>query len=167
MNKSNIILITVISVVFLILTYGAYVISGGGKNPEQIVNYTNGDQNKPHVVVKQATGNLGTMRVADRKSFDFTISNTGTEPLQLYNMTSSCSCTAGQVIANDSESAEYGMHAQSDYITAIKPGGKGVVRVIYRPFIMPLYGKVEREVFVSTNDPKQPKLTFTVTAFVQ
>lgn len=167
MNKSNIILIVVIGFVFLALTYGAYVISGGGKSPTQIINYNTSDNSKPQVKVQKFTGDMGKIKVSEKKIYDFTIQNTGSQPLQLFNMTSSCNCTVGQVIVGNVTSAEYGMHAPSDYITEIKPGGKGLVRVIYRPFVMPAFGTVEREVSVGTNDPQTPKLVFKVTAFVK
>ena len=59
------------------------------------------------------------------------------------------------------------MHAKSDDVIEIAPGKQALVRVIYVPSIMPVYGSVEREVYLNTNDPNSPKLTFKVIANVK
>lgn len=59
------------------------------------------------------------------------------------------------------------MHAQSGYLMDIAPGTEARVRVIYRPFQMPVYGAVEREVYITTNDPQKEKLVFAVKAYVR
>ena len=121
----------------------------------------------PKVVVAQSTADLGTINVVDEKQSDFTVKNEGREPLKLTRMNSSCNCTFGQLIYQGKTSQEYGMHAPSGFLGEIQPGEEGVIRVIYRPAIMPVYGIVERQVFVETNDPTQPKLTFSVKARVE
>lgn len=109
---------------------------------------------------------LGTIKVADQKETEFTIKNIGTKPLQLSNMSSSCHCTFGQFIYQGKTSDEYGMSTVSDVLTPIAPNTEAMVKVIYRPYIMPVYGLVEREVYLSTNDPNNPKLVFQVKAVV-
>ncbi len=49
------------------------------------------------------------------------------------------------------------MHAQSGYVTEVAPGDTATVRVIYKPSLMPVYGLVEREVYITTNDPDRQK----------
>lgn len=121
----------------------------------------------PKAAVSETTQDLGTMKVSEEKQVDFTLRNEGQEPLKLTGMNSSCNCTFGQLIYQGKISQEYGMHAPSGFLGEIKPGEEGVIRVIYRPKIMPVYGVVERQVFVETNDPRNPKLTFNVKVRVE
>ena len=113
------------------------------------------------------TYDFGEIKVSDTKEKEFVLKNTGSKPLQILNINSSCGCTAGKIIYNNSETKEYGMHAQSGYLMDIAPGTEAKVKVIYRPFQMPVYGAVEREVYVTTNDPQREKLIFAVKANVR
>ncbi len=110
---------------------------------------------------------FGQMKDSDTKQKDFILKNTGTKPLQILNVNSSCNCTFGQIIYNGTTSKEFGMHAQSGYVTDIAPGAAATVRVIYRPYIMPVVGPVEREVYVTTNDPQKETLTFVLKANIK
>lgn len=76
-------------------------------------------------------------------------------------------CTVGQVIYQEKASQEFGMHSQSNYVAEIAPGKEATIKVTYRPYLMPVYGYVEREVYMATNDPLNSKLVFKVTATVQ
>jgi len=107
------------------------------------------------------------MKVSDDKSANFKIKNIGQKPLQLSNISSSCNCTFGQVIINGKESDVFGMHNVSDFAGEVFPGKEAIIKVTYRPSIMPVYGVIEREVYVSTNDPENPKLIFKVKANVK
>ena len=107
------------------------------------------------------------MKVSDEKSTDFIVKNTGSKPLSLFNISSSCGCTAGIVTIAGSKSPEGAMHSKSDWIGTLPPGEQAIVMVIYRPSVMPVKGDVSRSVYVETNDPTNPKLTFTVKAFVE
>ena len=59
------------------------------------------------------------------------------------------------------------MHNQDDYVAQIEPQTSAVVKVVYMPFTMPVYGAVSRQVFMNTNDPNKPKLEFTIKANVE
>lgn len=107
------------------------------------------------------------MKVSDQKSAEFIIKNTGKKPLQLSNITTSCGCTVAQVIYRGKETQEFGMHTKSGYVAEIAPQTEAKIRVTYRPYVMPIYGQVEREAYISTNDPNSSKLVFIVAAKVQ
>lgn len=145
----------------LIIALG-YFFFGKNQTSAQIIFYKLSDQERPQVEVKKTFLDLGEMKVSEEKTAVFTIKNVGRKPLQLYGVSSSCGCTAGQVIVDGKESKEYGMHAVSDLVGEIAPQKEGKVKVIYRPYVMPVYGLVEREVYVKTNDPKNPQLTFAI-----
>lgn len=164
-SKALIILIVIFTLAVIIGSY--FLISGNSKSATKIVSYEIKEAERPKAEVKTTGSDMGTMKVSDQKSVDFTIKNTGKRPLQLFNISSSCGCTVAQIIYQGKESEEFGMHSQSDYVDEIVPGKEAKVRVIYRPYVMPVYGVVEREVYVSTNDPENSKLVFKVKASVK
>lgn len=147
--------------------FGAYfLVAGGQKQAVAIVSYALSDKERPKVEVKETFEDLGKMKVSDEKSADFIINNIGKKPLQLFDISSSCNCTFVQVIIGGKESELFGMHNTSEFAGEILPGKSGTIKVIYRPYIMPVYGLVEREAYVTTNDPNKEKLVFKVKANV-
>jgi len=168
MEKKFLFWTIVFSAILIISSY--FLISKISSNQNQKVNivyYKQSDLAKPKVKVKQFEKDIGTIKVSDEKSADFLIKNTGQKPLQLFNISSSCGCTVGKVIIDGKESEEFGMHSRSSYVGEVLPGKEAVVRVIYRPYVMPVYGAVIREVYVSTNDPENEKLVFKIKTFVK
>lgn len=131
------------------------------------VSYSTNDRDRPKATVSSAFSDLGKMKVKDEKSAEFTIENTGTKPLQLLKISSSCNCTFGQVTIDDKKSPELGMHTTTPWVGTVESGKKATLSVIYRPFIMPVSGVITRDVYVQTNDPEKSNLTFTVKAFVE
>jgi len=167
MSKSFIIGIVIFS---LIVIGGSYLLVSGGKQNSSTsapVFYEVKDKEKPKIQVKDFIKDMGTIKVSDQKAEDFMIKNVGNKPLQLSQISSSCGCTVGQIIIDGNTSEEFGMHSQSDYIAEINPGKEAIVRVTYRPYVMPVYGPVDREVYVTTNDPENSKLVFKVKAVVK
>lgn len=133
----------------------------------QVASYQTSDSSRPKVTASAFFSDLGNMTVSEEKTAEFIIKNEGDKPLQLFNISSSCDCTFGQVIINDAKSPEFSMHAKSGWRGEIKSGEQAKLLVIYRPKIMPVKGVVTRDVYVATNDPTSPKLTFTVKAVVE
>lgn len=119
------------------------------------------------VEVLETVSDLGEMKVADVKSKDFVIKNIGTNPLQITSVSSSCNCTFGQIVYKSQTSREYGMHAPGKFVNEIAVGDTAIIRVTYKPYVMPVYGPISRDVYVGTNDPDNPKLTFTVKTIVK
>ncbi|MBI5358884.1 DUF1573 domain-containing protein [Candidatus Amesbacteria bacterium] len=119
------------------------------------------------VETRELVADLGEMKVADVRSKDFIIKNVGANPLQITSVSSSCNCTFGQIIYKNKISKEYGMHAPGKFVNEIAVGDAATVRVTYKPYIMPVYGPISRDVFVGTNDPDNPRLTFTVKTVVK
>lgn len=149
--------IIISALIFVLFTAGISVaLTAGQKAPS-----------KTAVVAAENVFDFGEIKVSDVKEKDFVLKNTGTKPLQILNINSSCNCTAGKIIYNNSETKEYGMHAQSGYLMDILPGTQAIVKLIYRPFQMPVYGAVEREIYVTTNDPQREKIIFSVKAYVK
>lgn len=153
----------------IVFIAGAYVLFAG-TNPQQTspsVIYSPSDKERPIAEVKKISFDMGTIKVSDQKEAVFIVKNAGTRPLQLSNFTTSCGCTAVVIIYQGKTSDEFSMHAKGDYIAQIAPQTEASIKMIYRPYVMPVYGTVVREAYISTNDPNQPKLVFTVKAYVK
>lgn len=147
---------------------GAYfVISSGETTQVPIVSYSEQDKNKPIVEAQETSYDMGTIKVSEAKEKEFTIKNIGTKVLLLSEISSSCGCTSAQIIYKGTVSKAFSMHSQSDYVVQIEPNTSAIVKVVYMPFTMPVYGVVERQVFMNTNDPSKPKLEFKIKANVQ
>ena len=156
-----------IIVIFAVVT-GLVFLFTLGQQPEPIaVSFSAQEVDRPKAETAQTFFDMGEINVSDVKQQDYTLKNAGTKPLQILNVNSSCGCTAGQIIYNGVTSKEYSMHAQSGLVTEIAPGDTAILRLTYRPATMPVYGLVEREVYVTTNDPVHQKLVFSIKAKVK
>lgn len=120
--------------------------------------------------VTDTTYDWGTIGINDGKvGKEFEISNSGTGPLKLSNIETSCMCTTAQLILGDTQSPAFGMHAKSGYIMEVPPGGTAKLKVVFDPlFHGPSgVGPISRQVTVTTNDPSSPVLSFMLSAVVE
>lgn len=137
------------------------------KSAGSVTYYTTQDTEKPKVEINSTFSDLGTMKVKDEKTAQFTIANKGNKSLQLSQISSSCDCTYGQVTIDRVKSPEFSMHSKNPWVGTLDPGKTATLDVIYRPFVMPVKGVVTRDVYMTTNDPEKPSLTFSIKAFVE
>lgn len=155
------------ALVSILIIFGSYYAITKTSAPEVAVqSYSKDDTSRPKVETKKTSFDMGNIKVSEEKSARFTVKNIGTKPLQLTDISTSCGCTVGVIGYKGKTSPEFGMHTAGDFASAIEPGTEATVDVIYRPFVMPVYGPVTRELYVSTNDPENPKLTFQIAANV-
>ena len=165
MNIKSVALLLIVGIV--VVTGLVFLTSTGNNPPAKFLNYALADEARPRANVPVTRNDLGTMKVSQNKQADFTITNKGEKPLQIGYLSSSCGCTVGQIISNGKTSREYGMHDPGQDIVEVAPNDSAVIRVIYRPSVMPVFGLIEREVYVQTNDPEKTRLVLQVTANVQ
>jgi len=163
-SKILIIGLIVFSLAAIVGSY--FMLMGNQKSQPQIASYSVSDKERPKAEAKTTFADLGKMKVSEDKSANFKIKNIGQKPLQLSNVSSSCNCAFAQVVINGKESDIFGMHNISDFAGEVLPEKEVIIKVTYRPSIMPVYGVVEREVYVTTNDPENQKLVFKVKATV-
>lgn len=162
---------TIIAFVFgvsLLLILGLFALSFTDRNQtEAIINtYQKSDSSRPKLSIDQTIADLGPMKVKDEGVKDFVIKNIGDKTLQISGINSSCNCATAKFIVNGVESGEFGMHKPGTQVFEVVPNAEAVIRVIYRPYVMPVYGFVSREVYADTNDPDMPKLVLRVTTNV-
>lgn len=154
-------------ITLLIIIFIAIVATKEGSSKSSTPSYTTADRERPTVKTDSDFQDLGKMKVTDEKTASFTITNIGKKPLTLSNVSSSCDCTFGKISINDTSSPELSMHSRSNWQGVVEPSKEAKVSVIYRPSIMPVKGEIGREVYITTNDPEKPTLTFSVKAFVE
>lgn len=162
--KNNFIIIAIVLVSTLLL--GGVVWAMSGSNQAQVINSANAKAETENVF-----HNWGEIGIRDGDVVaEFPIKNSGTDVLQLYNLTTSCSCTNAQFVSQDGdESPLFGMHSKSKYIYEVQPGEIVTLKAIYDPmFHGPSgVGSITRQVTVQTNDSKNPQLTFNMSAEVK
>ena len=155
-------------VAFFALVIGlAFLFTSGQKSQPATAAFSAQDVDRPKAETTQTFFDMGEIKVSDVKQQDYSLKNVGAKPLQILDVNSSCGCTAGQIIYNGETSKEFSMHSKSGFVTEIAPGDTATVRLTYRPATMPVYGVVEREVYVTTNDPTNQKLIFSIKAKVK
>lgn len=98
----------------------------------------------------------------------FTIKNTGTDTLKIYNIKTSCHCTKAYATINGIDSPRFGMSDLSSWAGEVPAGKEAKLTVVFDPAYHGLQGMgaVNRFVSVETNDKANPKLTFTLTGAV-
>ncbi len=165
MDKKTIIFVVLGS--FIIVIFAYFIFSSSNTVSNAPASYSTQDELRPRVKVESVLYDFGSMKVSDKKSYDFPVKNVGKKPLQLSNITTSCDCTFAKVIYDGKESPEFNMHSKSNYMAVIEPDKKAIIRVTYKPYVMPVYGFVEREAHMKTNDPEMQDLAFKVTANVK
>lgn len=165
-DKAIFMVIGGLTIVALVLIF-AFAARGENKPARAVTTYTSADSEKPKVEVSNMSADLGLMSVKDEKSAQFTIKNTGTKPLQLSGVNTSCDCTFATVTIQGTTSQEFSMHAKTDWVGSVEPGENATLTVLYRPSVMPVKGAVSRATFVETNDPEKLLLRFDVAAVVK
>ncbi len=98
----------------------------------------------------------------------FSIRNTGSDPLQLTNIRTSCHCTTASVTIYGNESPSFGMSGTSQWVGEVKPGQEATLNVVFDPLFHGPQGTgpVNRYISVETNDKSNSKLTFSLTGVV-
>lgn len=109
---------------------------------------------QPRIIVEPTFYDFGNLIFGVIAEAKFKIKNTGPGVLQITRITTSCSCTsasAGQTKLNPGEETELLVRYDTG---AMGPGSHGK-------------GQQDRIIYIKTNDPKQPQVELTTTAFVQ
>lgn len=154
------------TIIFAALILAGAIVFAATQTTKQPQTYGVSDEFRPQVEVDKVVSDLGQMLVSDIKTADFNIKNIGARPLVISNITTSCGCTFAQVEIDGQKSPRFSMHTTAVWTGEIAPGQGAKITAIYEPAIMPVKGKVERMVYIKTNDPARQNLTMTVTAVV-
>jgi len=92
----------------------------------------------------------------------FTFENRGESELKVWGLSSSCDCTSGHVIIGGVQGPHLGMHTDSPWEGKVSPGMSGTLVAMYDATQMPDLYVGSRLLYLQTNDPAQPMVTFTI-----
>lgn len=162
--NSNTKLIVISLVASLVIIGGAVAILGQEKSVKRE------EQGTASLSLDKTTADLGSMKTQDERSAVFTLTNTAQTTLRIWNVKTSCDCTFAKVKIEEKTSGEFSMHAGgalANWMGEVPPGGRAELIVIYRPYIMPVVGRVTRQVTFDTNDPQNSRAQVEIGANVE
>ncbi|OGC92885.1 hypothetical protein A3D85_00950 [Candidatus Amesbacteria bacterium RIFCSPHIGHO2_02_FULL_47_9] len=98
----------------------------------------------------------------------FEIKNSGSKPLKLANVKTSCMCTTAKLIVKSGNSPIFRMHQVSDWQGTLEPGETAQLEVNFDPtFHGPSgTGPIERIISVETSDPAKSNIEFNLKGVV-
>lgn len=126
-------------------------------------------QNAKAYVVDTTSSDFGTVPMSKGNiTKAFSIKNTGTDTLKLFNVKTSCHCTKAFITVDGADSPSFGMDSLSAWTGEVLAGKEAKLTVVFDPaFHGPQgVGPINRFVSVETNDKSNAKLTFTLTGNV-
>lgn len=153
----------VVILILLFVVFFAYTIKSGrgSKTDNDSTTYTSDEALAPRAVLSKKYFNAGQLKnKTDLVTHSFNLSNQGQSNLVISKLTTSCHCTTAQLIYDGRSSQKWGMASGSDWQVSIKPGDTAVINIEYDPKKMISDGLIQRAIYIITNDPKQPELTY-------
>lgn len=157
---SGIILVTII-------IFGGIIFAAIKSQGSPIAQYKITDAERPKLEILETNFDFGPMGLAEIKMREIKMSNKGNKPLIITNLITSCDCTFAQLIVDGRESPRFSMRRDTKWRGEIAPAGEAMLRVVYEPRIMPVQGKVKREIVFKTNDPEKSLVNIRFTADVR
>ncbi len=159
------IIIGIILITILILGGGMFLLTKSSSAPSQGVTLS---QNAKVEAIEK-TFDWGVIKYSgDKATKTFIIKNTGSDPLKLYNVKTSCACTNASLTIDGKVSPSFGMHTQSSWTGEVAAGKEAILTVIFdQAFHGPTgIGPMERLISMQTNDLSSPTLEFKLTGNV-
>jgi len=159
-------------VIALIVIIGgvAWGLLGAGKTDPSSVSSSGGASK---IVLEPSQWDAGEISMANGKySRTVTVKNSGDAPLKIMGVQTSCMCTSASLTVNSEKSPAFGMpgHGRAPLWDGmeIAPGAEGQLEIIFDPLAHgpDATGKVVREVYLRTNDPKNKEAVVKFTANV-
>jgi hypothetical protein len=101
-------------------------------------------------------------------TYTFEFKNTGTAPLELANVKTSCACTEARVTINGTKSPFFGMHTRSTWTGSLAPQETAEVYVVFDPLFHGPggTGAAYRLVSIDTNSKETPRIELKLTGVV-
>lgn len=152
-------------VVTVLLLVGGVVWVSSDKAPQRQ------EQGSATMTIDKKEEDFGNMKADEERTATFTITNTSPKYLRIWGVASSCDCTFASVVIGDKTTGEFNMsmHMGKDlknWIGEVPPNEKALLKVTYRPKVMPVTGPVTRQVTFSTNDPNNQNVEVGIKANV-
>ena len=149
----------------LVLIVGAVFVFSNDKSPKRETLGT------AAMSIDKKLEDFGSMKSTQERTATFTITNTSDSILRIWNIATSCDCTFANVVINGVVTGEFNMTMHTigslkNWVGEIPAKQTALLKVIYRPKVMPVTGVVTRQVNFSTNDPKNPEVEVSIKANV-
>lgn len=162
-GELKVIVVSILASVLIIV--GAVAVLGQDKSPQREKLGT------ASMTIDKNLVDLGDMKKDDEKNAVFTITNTSSSILRIWKVATSCDCTFATLTMNGQTTPEFNMAGMmraelTNWIGELPAGQKAKLTVIYRPKIMPVSGKITRQINFETNDPKNSNVQVSIAANV-
>jgi len=149
----------------LAIIIGAVFLFGNDKSPKRE------SLGQASMTIDKTFEDFGSMKSDEERTATFTVSNTSNSSLRIWNVATSCDCTFASLVIDGVETGEFNMTMHTsgnlkNWIGEVAAGKQAILKVTYRPKVMPVTGVVTRQVTFSTNDPKNETVEISVKANV-
>lgn len=150
----------------VVILVGAILFVGSDKTPKRE------ELGSASMTIDKKFEDFGTMKSDEEKTATFTIANTSTSSvLRIWGVSTSCDCTFAGVTIGGQTTGEFNMPMHmaaslKNWMGEVPPGERALLKVTYRPKVMPVTGVVTRQTKFSTNDPKNPEVEVSIKANV-
>lgn len=163
MNEKKYIFV-IVALTLVILIGGVVLVNKNASTPQ-----ISAERNAKAETIEPTSFDWGTIGInGGNVTKTFTIKNSGTQRLKLFNVKTSCHCTVANLTIDGATSENFGMSTVSNWTGEVQPGNVATLTVIFNPaFHGPAgTGLVTRFVSVETNALGNEKITYTVTGTV-
>lgn len=154
-------------IIITVVIFGGVILAASLSQTAPIAQYKISDLERPKLEIFETGFDFGAMNLADKGQKDIQISNQGAKPLVISELITSCDCTSAELIINGQASPLFSMRRDSKWRGEIAPTGIAILRIFYEPQVMPIQGKVKRDIIFKTNDPENPLINIRFTANVK
>ena len=156
------------SIIFItIVVFGGIILAAIKSQGIPITQYKITDAERPQLEILETNFDFGQMKLSEIKTKEIVIKNRGRKPLVISDLITSCDCTFAQLLVDGRESPRFSMRRDSKWRDEISPAGEAKLRIIYEPRIMPVQGRVRREIVFKTNDPSSPLVNLRFDAVIK
>lgn len=147
------------------LIVGAVFLLGNDKSPKRET------LGAASMTIDKTFEDFGDMKADEEKTATFTVTNTSDAVLRIWNVSTSCDCTFASVVIGNQETGEFNMSMHmiaslKNWIGEVPAKQTAILKVTYRPKVMPVTGIVTRQTRFATNDPKNAEVEVSVKANV-
>lgn len=151
----------------IVLVVAIVAILGFNGPSKKVAGYSISDPNAPKVEIQEKRFDFGKISLNDVAKHNFQIKNTGSNPLVITDLMTSCHCTTAILkVPGQPDSPEFSMQ-MANWQEEIPPGVEAVVETVYKPAVMPVSGQVSRVITFNTNDPNNKEVQLEVVAVIE
>jgi len=112
----------------------------------------------PHIEWMHTNFDWGTIGQTQKMNHHFPIRNTGTKPLVISNIRTSCNCITAEILKE---------RISQHLPTSLEPGEKAILSASFDPEKVNSRGLIKHTVQIEMNDPLLPSLPFRLQTYIE